>query len=217
MIGGYESNARLSFDAEIVDDTDVLTAVVSSAAQNHSVSLAYVEANFPVNTAFELHEAPLGLLAEYVSKIVEIEGPIHFDEIVARLRSLWGLARAGSRIRQVIESAVVVAKSRASLDGGPFYLAPGQETVVRDRSIVSSNSLRKPEMLPPAEIELAAMQIVTANFGAGVDDLVPAISRAFGFSATSAQLREIIVRRVDELIAVGRLVQQAGLLVIPRP
>jgi len=32
-----------------------------------------------------------------VFRIVEVEGPIHEDEVTARVRDLWGLGRAGSR------------------------------------------------------------------------------------------------------------------------
>jgi len=36
-------------------------------------------------------------MADVVFRIVEVEGPIHEDEVTARVRDLWGLGRAGSR------------------------------------------------------------------------------------------------------------------------
>src|SRR3546814_16218541 len=59
---------------------------------------------------------------------------------------------------------------------------------VRDRSGVTSPTLRKPEMLPTAEIRQAVLEIITANYGAGSHDLVLAVSRGFGFLSTSAPL-----------------------------
>lgn len=62
----------------------------------------------------------------------------------------------------------------------------------KGRSLVGSLTLRKPEVLQPAEIDHTLPTIVGANFGAGRDELVQAASRAFGFASKSAQLREVL-------------------------
>jgi hypothetical protein len=177
---------------------------------------AYVEAQFPVMRTLEPPQVPLSHMVEIVTRIVATEGPIHGDEIVARVRMLWGLARAGNRIRAAVEKAVIYAVRLGALQGGPFYTFPDQSIVVRNRADVLSASLRKPEMLPPAEIEKAIFDTVSANFGAGRNDLVQAISRGFGFSATSAQLRAMIETEVDKAIASGRLAEQGDLIVIAK-
>lgn len=213
---GYKPDRAVpvSFEAERIDDTEVVTAVVGSSPAERP-RIAYAEADFPVTRSLEPHEVPLGHMADYVVRIVAAEGPIHIDEIVARIRILWGLGRAGSRIRGAVERAVRVAASQRLVQGGPFYTTPDQQVVVRDRSAVKSASLRKPEMLPPAEIRQAAIEIVQANYGAGRSDLTQAISRAFGFASTSAQLRSILDRVLDQMVSSGDLIAQADLLVVP--
>jgi hypothetical protein len=62
--------------------------------------------------------------------------------------------------------------------------------VVRNRSDVESNTLRKPEILPPEEVRVAIAEVVEENYGAERDQLVQAVARLFGFGSTSAQLRE---------------------------
>src|SRR3546814_10542337 len=89
---------------------------------------------------------------------------------------LWGLARAGSRIRGHVDRALGVAVRKGLIEGGPFYVWPSKPLVVRDRSGVTSPTLRKPEMLPTAEIRQAVLEIITANYGAGRHDLVLAVS-----------------------------------------
>lgn len=211
---GYkpERAVPLSFEAERIDDVDIVTAVVGGATvapeRTH-----YAEANFQVSRYLEPHETPLGQMADYVVKIVEIEGPIHIEEIAARIRILWGLAKAGSRIRAAVARAASMAARRGLLEGGPFYTTPGQASVVRDRSAVTSGTLRKPEMLPPSEIDLAILEIVEANYGAGRAELVQAVSRAFGFSATSAQLRALLSAAVDRLVETQSLVIKGDMLV----
>lgn len=131
----------------------------------------------------------------------------------ARIRSLLGLSRAGARIRAAVERAAKAAAQHGSIVGGPFYSTPGQAAVTRDRAQVTSLSLRKPEALPPAEIDHTLLMIVEANFGAGRDDLVQAASRAFGFAATSAQLREVLQSGIVRLETSGALTAKGDLIV----
>ena len=71
------------------------------------LSIPYEEAAFAMPCASQqIHEVPTGTLAEIVRQVVSIEGPIHTDEIVARVRSLWGLQRAGNRIQAAVTRAV---------------------------------------------------------------------------------------------------------------
>jgi very-short-patch-repair endonuclease len=209
-----ERAVPLSFEAEQTGEIDVVTAVVGPAPSAKPIAVPYEEASFPVLRYTEPHEAPLGQMVDYVTRIVEVEGPIHLDEIVARIRILWGLARAGSRIRAAVERAVSVASGQGRIAGQPFYSPPGQAVTVRDRAQVLSATLRKPEMLPPSEIAEATLQIVKANYGASRGELVQALSRTFGFAATSTQLRNILEARIDDLLKTGRLVAQGEILVL---
>lgn len=217
-IEGYmpERAVPMSLEAESHDDMDIVTAIVGQPAPSTVDVPIYVEAQFPVVRTLDPPQVPLGQMAEIVTRIVATEGPIHNDEIVARVRMLWGLARAGNRIRAAVERAVASAARLGAIEGGPFYTVPRQSVVVRNRADVVSTSLRKPEMLPPAEIEKAILDIVSANYGAGRNDLVQAISRGFGFSATSAQLRAVIEAVVDQAVESGRLIEKGDLIVIAK-
>ncbi len=193
--------------------TEIFTAIVESGAASVSNRSLYIEAEFAVNSHREPHETPLAEMTAYVIRIIETEGPIHQDEITARIRILWGRGRAGSRIRSAVERAISMGVRRGLIEGGPFFTLPNQSFVVRDRSAVGSATLRKPEMLPPAEIDKSLIEIVDANFGAGVDDLIQASARAFGFLSTSGQLRATLGAGVERLKANGTLEDKAGTLV----
>jgi hypothetical protein len=73
-------------------------------------------------------------------------------------------------------------------------------------------TLRKPETLPPTEIDQIILTIIDANFGAGRDALIQAASRALEFASTSAQLRAVLNDRVDELVSDRALTEKGGLL-----
>jgi hypothetical protein len=144
-------------------------------------------------------------MIKHVVRVVSIEGPVHESEIVVRIRSLWRLARTGNRIRDAVLTAVMAAKRRGDIVGGPFYAVPSQEVVVRDRSETGSGTLRKPEYLPPEEVKVAIRQVVKENFGAEQDQLIQAVGRLFGFSSTSAQLREVVEAALADLLDSGQL------------
>jgi hypothetical protein len=148
--------------------------------------------------------------------VVSVEGPVHESEIVVRIRSLWGLTRTGNRIRDAVLAAVKAAKRKGDVVGGPFCSLPGQEVVVRDRSEIDSNTLRKPEYLPPEEVKVAINQVVTENFGAEQDHLIQAVARLFGFGATSAQSREVVEAALADLLDSGRLRLDCRLVARPQ-
>jgi len=205
----------VSFEGYRDGDSDVISAVMEEGPpfSPEPERIFYTEAKFNVNVRAEPHETPLSEMAGYVTRIVKIEGPIHLDEIVTRVRVLWGLGRAGARIRAAVERAVNVAAQSGVIRGGPFYAVPDQVIVARDRSQVSSSTLRKPEMLPPDEIDMAVLRLVDENFGAGREDLVQAVSRVFGYAATSAQLRQVLMEGLDRLVGCGELIANGELLV----
>lgn len=178
-------------------------------------AVAYAEANFPVpSQQFELHALPTDKLAAIVQQVVEVEGPIHRGEIVTRVRTLWGLQRSGGRIQAAVEAAIARAMAVGGVEvaGGEFVSIPGQVPVVRDRSEVLSATLRRPDYLPPSELDTGLMAIVEENLGASVDELVGYLGRQLGYRSTSAQLRSAIADRCDALILQGRLLAKDGVL-----
>jgi len=204
----------LSFETREEGAVEVTTAILGEPAPDlvETLSTRYVEASFHVRQDLDPHEVPLADMTAYVVRIIELEGPVHIDEIVTRIRILWGLARAGARIRGAVIAAADLAVRKGLVSPGPFHSLPGQDVVVRNRSDVVSSTLRRPEMLPPVEIDKAVLDIVGGNFGATRDELIPAASRTFGYSATSAQLRSVISARIDELLKTSALLESAGLL-----
>ena len=196
------SAVPIRFTAREEGDVDVVVAEVTSDKPEVP---CYEEANFSVNRSRDPHETPIPEMMKYVVRVISIEGPIHEAEIVVQIRSLWGLARAGNRIRDAVLTAVRATRRKGDVVGGPFYTRPDQQVVVRDRSDIESNTLRKPEYLPPQEVKLAIGQVIAENFGAEQDELVQAVARLFGFGSTSAQLREVVEAAVVDLLDSGQL------------
>ncbi|HEY6406701.1 MAG TPA: DUF3320 domain-containing protein, partial [Ktedonobacteraceae bacterium] len=86
------------------------------------LSVPYKEAVFMVPTNKDPHEVPDWEMAGIVEKIIEVEGPIHLEEIVSRVRILWNLGRAGERIQNKVKAGLKLAIGRGKVKWeGPFF------------------------------------------------------------------------------------------------
>lgn len=193
---------------EIAANDDVLTVTVGEK----ELSTLYKEAIIQVPLQIEPHEMFDNDMALIVTKIVEAEAPIHENEIIARVRSLWNLARAGSRIQSKVKTSLKSAAKRGWVTAEEeIYLFPGAEIQVRDRSLASA-SVRKVDVLPPQEIKRAIYLLIDANFGAGRDQVAVEVARLLGFKSTSSQLKDIIERELNNLIKAQVIVENEGFL-----
>jgi very-short-patch-repair endonuclease len=194
--------------------TEVRLAELEEGAMD--TTAPYQEANVkrPPWASEELHLTPIGVLSNLAEQVVAREGPVHLDEVIARLRDAWGVERAGGRIRDTVERAVTasVAQGRMVREDNFLWL-PDAKPTVRDRGDVRSLGLRKPEMLPPTELRVAILQVVQANFGATPDQVVQSISRNLGFKATSAQLKAVIDAAIARAVSSQDLQTQNEILV----
>lgn len=173
---------------------------------------AYVQADFkPGNGHLQPHDVPVASMAFTVGRIISEEGPLHFEEIVARVRDLWGLGRAGSRIQAAVRNAIRhEAASGVLLVESDCYMRIDSAITVRDRSNAASRSLKKPELLPPQEVREAVLQLVRSAHGVGREEVVVAVARTLGFQATSLQLRDRILGQVELLVDKALLSETAG-------
>lgn len=200
----------ISIEREDVTEIGLVTLNEAGA-----ISAPYVEAVpvKPGHITVDLHAAPRGVLTDMAQQVVAIEGPIHIDEVVNRIREAWGLKRAGARIQDAVEAAVTVAVRMGRLEqDGDFVAIPSAAVKVRDRSNVGSLSLRQPRSLPPAEIRAAMHEIVRRNLGATRDQIFTNVSRTLGFKSTKGLLRGTIQPVIEKALADKELVEQNGVL-----
>jgi very-short-patch-repair endonuclease len=197
-----------------VERTNVIEIGLVAEDEVDSFSLPYVEArNIKPIRGVQLHDAPLETMMDYVKRVVAIEGPVHTDEVVTRIRAGWDLARSGARIQTAVEAGVQLAVRAKHIDNVDGFLSlPGEPVKVRDRSSTESTGLRRPEMLPPAEVDRALLDVAKRNLGAKRSELVQRTCRTFGFKAAGATLRELIERRIAILLDGGQLIDRDGLL-----
>ena len=183
----------------------------------YSWATPYTEAKLTVPGSTPIPETSDAVLEGVVIAVVELEGPIHRDEIARRITSLWGQQRTGARIAEAVSKAVETGLKAGTLLGeSDFITHSGQATVpVRDRSHVAAASLKKPEMIPPSEVRQTILHLVTEHLGLRRDELPSLVGRVLGFKATSAKLREMVDTSLESLHDKGDVALRDEKLFLP--
>ena len=94
-------------------------------------------------------------------------------------------------------------------------LCTGKFIMIRNRENARSASLRKPDTLPPQEIRTAILQIIERHHAVGERELVSTTSRAFGFKATGATLKQRVTEQLKKLMDEAKIKQENGVFKIP--
>jgi superfamily I DNA and/or RNA helicase len=152
----------------------------------------------------ELHDQPSHRLAEAVTQVVEIEGPVHIDEVVRRIRSLWGLRRSGKRIAEAIHRAALAAEKKGQIRRRHDFLWPAVDRAV---------PVRRRSGEPPANIDLicdeeiatAVKLVLKLQHATLPQDLITQTSRLLGIKAISSAVAERIRTLLDTLVQRGEL------------
>ena len=150
-------------------------------------------------TQVALDEIPVDQLARAFIKVVDIEGPVHFEDVAKRIRSCRGLKRTGNKIHEAISRAALFAeRKKAVLRRGNFYWSINNGTAkVRRRS---GDSGPKIELICDEEIAKTIKLVLRHQFATMENDLIVKSSRVLGFKATSEVTSERIKTVINTLI-----------------
>ncbi len=164
-----------------------------------------------------LHEIEMERLASWISSVVEIEGPVHTEEVGRRIATSAGVQRVGSRIQQALEEAAAFGAGKGLFRRqGKFLWPPALETPSpRDRSALPP-SAKKIAYVCDEEIGEAILHVAGAAFGIAPDDLLPAVGRLIGFGRVTDEMRKEIARTMIALESTEKLKRVKGQLFLRR-
>jgi very-short-patch-repair endonuclease len=158
----------------------------------------YVESSEKVFTTNKApHEVSVYERSKLVKKIVEIEGPIHQDEVARRVAKAFGLEKAGARIQNATLEGLKFTKGL--FVENDFWSIDGEnKKVVRNRSTVVNKNLEKAEYLPPSEIRNALEYLVKNSVQIEDVELIQQVSRLFGFQRCGPDLKIVIQKILNQ-------------------
>ena len=146
-------------------------------------------------------------LAERIIGVVQVEGPVHREVVMNRLRECYYPARLTSsvkrRISVLIDDEVQCGKiqeSRGFLWVNPEQLAQGPRTL-GDRTI---------GQIPPKELGSVVIDAANALFGSPRSELAKEVARKYGFARTGTKIASAIDASVQQLLDSGQLIEEFG-------
>lgn len=152
----------------------------------------------------DLHEFSRSMFVDWVQQVVEVEGPVHIDEVRRRIVDA-AETRMGSRIKAAIDEAVAQAvQTRIIHQRGDFLWGREMKYRVRSHAGVAEFN-RRMEQIAPEEVQMAIRRVVENALGIYRDDIPSAVCSFLGFGRTSEEMRRHIDGLVEQMIATKQL------------
>ena len=154
-------------------------------------------------------------LEEGIEQIVAVEGPIHIDLALRRLRTAWGAGRAGNQIRSSFESALLAVSDRGAvkLDRYRFLWPPQMGTPPVRYPSGDPESIRRIEFVAREELDLALLRFIQDARRIEEDDLTFSVARLFGWHRRGPEISQGLDDSVRRLLDSGKVRRDGGYLV----
>lgn len=215
-----ESEAALPLPvAAALVDADALwereaTADQEAASQNGEPECIYQEAEAN-GTAFQgsLAEMPTDQLALLIKSIVQVEAPIHLDEIGRRCIKHLGTGRLSNALKLQLESAITLLGDQGEVvQKDNFVYLPGREKLpIRNRRHLENANLRKIEYIPPEELREAILKVVTEHIAPDETETASSVAKLLGIS-NNPTVQSAVKEQIGLLTAENVLAERAGKL-----
>ena len=162
-----------------------------------------------------LHEVPPYSIALWVKSVVDVESPIHIEELIRRITHAASVVRSGSRIQKAVLDGVEQAERNGTVvrKGDFVWKSGSSQPRVRDRSKLPITS-RKIELIAPEEITAAIKIVVGGSMGIFAEDVTSAACTRLGFGRAGALIVATVQEVLSRMLADGVLSTQNGYIVL---
>ncbi|WOX21231.1 DUF3320 domain-containing protein [Streptomyces solicathayae] len=153
----------------------------------------------------------VGVVADVALSVIKAEGPMTEDLIFTRVRSAWGIARAGAVVRDSVRRALrKIASAGQIVRVGEAYDVPDRERMFARTPTLTV--ARKVGQVPSVERRLVVRHVVEESPGVHRDELMREVARFFGWTRRGPDIRDALTADVDELVAQGAVRETDGFL-----
>jgi hypothetical protein len=157
-----------------------------------------------VHACADFTAVPASVVEAAILDVVSVEGPLHVDDLAARLGARWGFARVGPRMKAYVVACADAAARAGKLERrGEFVHAAGGDQKVRVRS--RSGTGIPSERIAPEEYRAAVLMILAAGDGRDRRQLTNDVRALFGYNRTGPSLEAAISAAIDGLLSAGVL------------
>jgi hypothetical protein len=171
------------------------------------------DSTVPLRSAGHITLSPL------IVDVVKEEGPVHFEDVVDRIREYWGNAKTSTQIRERIVSAIKAAVRSGDIQyedpegrgqtSKRFLRRSGQRARPRRPRMRDKKSRRPIERISEQEITAGILMVSKVMFGGSQEEIVTQTVKEFGYRARTKNLAKIFNAIVNQLIKDGLLRRDA--------
>ena len=153
--------------------------------------------DFGLNSQDDLFNQPIENVSSSVNQIIKVEGPIHVDEVIKRVKDSCQIKRAGAKMKKQVLRAIKESENSGNIIkiGNFLYDASSNDVVIRKRVKPKIDLISDEEIAKNIETILSHKQNVTTA------SLTREVSRNFGFKSTSRKTSIKIKSVLDSMIA----------------
>ena len=148
-------------------------------------------------------------LQALILEVARVEGPVHRDVVIERLRLRYGLSRVRGSTREHVEWEIERAIKNGAVKSEADFIWVDDEQLARAPRTPPDNHI---EHVSPHELKSIVLRVAKAVFGAPRNELISETARQLGFSRTGATIRRVLGSTVDQLLADGDLGESFGTL-----
>ena len=202
--GGGQPSPKVPGPAE----PDPPTRVVRPYATAELQLEPYRETSLPRPKQWaELESETTEVLIRLIQNVAEVEGPVHKDVVIERLRRSYGVTRVVARARDRIEYEIGQALRRSEIHEDEEFIWLGEGQLERAPRLPVDGKI---EHVPPSEIKAVILGIVRSGFGIPRNDISPEVARRLGFNRTGKRIAEVTEAAIQALLSDDSLIESYG-------
>ena len=157
------------------------------------------------------------LVQRQIAAVVDVEAPVHLDELARRVGACFGVGRLGTRLRRRVAELVGVLDA-ATVRGDFVWRReddPGCWQAVRTPA--AGEEPRDAELLPPEEIAAAVAWVLRGSLALPEVDLSRETARLFGIQRLGARVSERMTTGIELAVARGQALREGERIVWREP
>lgn len=151
---------------------------------------------------------------EIIRKVIEVEQPIHFEELCRRVAPLFGNYKVTSKVRSGVESQFRWHLAESITRNGDFITLNDFSNLQVRTPDANSDFVRPINFISEDELGLAMMIIAKKSFGITSEDLFVATAREFGFKRMGENIASTLHNAYNKLLKTDKVKEVDGKVVV---
>ena len=146
-------------------------------------------------------------LEERIIKVVQVEGPVHREVVLNRLRECYYPDRFTRRVKREVAFLIDEEVQNGTIQGSGDFLWMDSDQLAQGPRTLGDRTI---DQIPPAELGPVVIDAANALFGSPRSELAKEVARKYGFARTGTKIASAIDASVQHLLDSGQLVEEFG-------